>query len=106
MDKKQRDRDSFASFTGGLRNNWIFVIALFGVGFWIVTNVNESKNLNTIQDGKIESTVRAIEVLTQNMNDLTTESRANVRSNDNTNSEILRRLDLVQKDIDFIKQQK
>lgn len=102
----QHDSDSFASFTGGLRSNWYFVMAIFAVGFWIVTNVNDSKNTNIIQDGKIDGNAKAVEILTTNVTTLTTEMHTNQREADGVNSEIIRRLDLLQKDVDTLKSTK
>lgn len=103
---RQPDHDSFASFTGGLRNNWVFVMAVVAIAWWIINSVTNAQNINVIQDSKIESTVKAITDLTSNVNNLTNQVQTNVRTSDAANNEIVRRLDLVQKDIDIIKSQK
>lgn len=103
---KQPDHDTFGMLTGGLRNNWPLLMALFGIGWWIITSVSASQNINVVQDGKIEATAKAVSELTINVTSLANQFQTNVRANDTANNEILRRLDLVQKDIDIIKTQK
>lgn len=87
-----QDKDSFASFTNGLRQNWTFVLALFAVGFWIVQSVFAINAINATQTKDIEANSKAID-----------EIRAAIDRQDQSNAEIIRRLDNVQKDIEIIK---
>ena len=102
-EEKKRDQDSFATFSSGLRNNWIFVLALFAVGWWVVTNTNESKNINSNQDQALLVIEKSIETLGTDLISLRKEMSDNSKANVETNNEILRRLDLLQKDIEIVK---
>lgn len=101
---KTTDHDSFAALTGGLKNNWVLLMAIFAIGGWVVTNLNDTKNVNVLQDSRIESNEKAVEAIGISVTTLTNEMRNNVNINNSTNNEILRRLDLVQKDIEIIKE--
>jgi hypothetical protein len=79
----------------GLRNNWMFVTALAAVAFWLTQNIFDIKTVNTTQTGDITENKARIEKLEESIED-----------NRQTSSEIIRRLDAVQKDIEVIKTQK
>lgn len=89
------DRDSFASFTSGLRDNWPFLMALFAVGFWVVTNIMQINNINISQDGKIDSNASDIK-------SLSTDFKTFTDGQSSSNSEVIRRLDSLQKDINIL----
>lgn len=56
MDPRQ-NRDSFTQFTGGLRENWIFLVALFTGFMFLVTSQYENKNIDAFQTKQIESNI-------------------------------------------------
>ena len=98
-----KDRDSFASFTGGLRENWVFVVALFSVGFWLISNTFQIQNVNEQQDTRIESNAAAIINLNKEFESFEEDTGNAFEANDVINNEIIRRLDALQKDIEVIK---
>lgn len=98
-----RDRDSWMDFRNGLKDNWVFLSVIFGAMWWIMNTVNGATAINVTQDQKIETNVKAIETISNNLDDLRDEMRSGFKASDGVNSEILRRLDLVQKDIEIIK---
>lgn len=99
----QKDHDSFADFTSGLRQNWVFVIALFSVGFWLISNTFETQNINQQQDNRIESNAAAIVNINKSFEGFQVDTRAAFQNVGDTNNEIIRRLDALQKDIEVIK---
>lgn len=90
-----RPGDSFASFTSDLRKNWMFIMALFAVGFWIVTNVLQINSINLTQD-------RDIKMNTTDIRDLTNTLDTWQQDQNTSNAEIVRKLDSLQKDIDIL----
>lgn len=94
-----RDRDSFATFTGGLRENWVFVMALFAIGIWGTNQLSDINAVNITQQNQIDQNIKQLEVLTTAFN--ASQQAANTSSN-----EIVRRLDNMQKDIEIIKASK
>lgn len=98
-----KDRDSFAEFTGGLRQNWVFVIALFSIGFWLISNTFEIQNQNQQQDTRIESTETAILNLNKQFETFEQETGNSLEATSVINNEIIRKLDALQKDIEVIK---
>lgn len=98
-----KDRDSFAEFTGGLRQNWVFVIALFSIGFWLISNTFEIQNQNQQQDTRIESAETAIVNLNKQYEGLRDDTGDGFEAVNTTSNEIIRRLDALQKDIEVIK---
>lgn len=87
-----QDKDSFASFTGGLRQNWVFVMAIVATGLWFVNSIADGRSTDMAQQNDIDAATAAI-----------VEIKATLDSFESGNTEILRRLDAVQKDIEFIK---
>lgn len=90
-----RDKDSFAAFTMGLKDNWIFLMALFGFGMWLVTNVFQMNTVNLSQDKDIDSNTKNIQTLTTTFDGWRTDQNS-------SNAEIVRKLDSLQKDIDVL----
>lgn len=97
-------RDSFAVFTDGLRNNWVFVMAVLAVGMWMFNSINDQKSANAFQDVQIKTN---IEDISQNAADIeqldkniTTLNQTQVSSY----NELVRRLDSLQASIDALKQ--
>lgn len=100
------DRDSFASFIGGLRENWVFVLAMMGAFFWLNTHINSNIQTNSQQDTHIQSLIETVQQLTENMGVLN-EKVDTVTSGQNVvNNEIIRRLDALQTTVEFIKANK
>lgn len=101
--QRSTDKDSFATFTGGLRQNWVFVLALFGVGFWIITNVLDNKSIDASQDASIQANAQAIINLNETFEDRKVVVDQKLDDTNNTSNEIIRKLDAVAKDIEIIK---
>lgn len=90
-----KDRDSFASFTTGLKDNWVFLMALFGFGMWLLTNIFQINTTNLSQDKNITTLELNQQQITTTVNTFVTDQNA-------SNAEIVRKLDSLQKDIDII----
>lgn len=104
--KKPEDRDTFATFTGGLRENWIFVMAVMGVFFWVNTQINSNIQTDARQDTHIQSLIETVQQLTENMGVLNGKVDSTVDAQSVTNSEIIRKLDALQTTVEFIKANK
>jgi hypothetical protein len=96
-------RDSFAVFTDGLKNNWIFVMAVFAVGMWMFNSINDQKSANAFQDVQIKTNIEDIsqnaadiEQLDKNLSTLNQSQVAGY-------NELVRRLDSLQASIDALK---
>lgn len=61
---KGGDKDSFAMFRGGLKDNWIFLVAVVAGITWLFNNFNSGSEINLRQDSDIKS-------LTSNLAELT-----------------------------------
>lgn len=97
---KGADHDSFATFRGGLRENWPFVMAVVGLAVWLFTNFSGQTTLNLQQDAKIDTLTTNMASLT-----LTVESLANQQDSDNENqSKIQQDIALIKADINTIKE--
>lgn len=101
--RQRRDEDSFSVFTEGLRSNWVFVVAIVGIGMWIVNGLNDQKSVNAFQDVQIKANVSDI---TQNAADIE-QLNKNVTSLNQSQvasyNELVRRLDSLQSSIDALK---
>lgn len=86
-----QDRDSFANLTGGLRQNWPLILALFGFGMWLMNAINDSQTTNLNQQNEIDRNTAAI----QELKSLVTDGQT-------ANAEIIRKLDNLQKDVDIL----
>lgn len=87
-----QDRDSFASTRSALKDNWIFLVALFGTGMWVMNAVNDGQTVNINQQNEIDRNTAAIVEL----KDIATSGQTNT-------ADIIRRLDNLQKDLEVIK---
>lgn len=97
---KGSDHDSFATFTSGLRNNWVFLIAIMGVAMWVFNNFSGQTATNLQQDAKIEA-------LTANMGQLTatvSTLAAQVEGESKNQSQIQQDIALIKADINTIKE--
>lgn len=100
---QMHDRDSFASFTSGLRNNWMFVMAMVAVMMWGFNKLSTIDSINVDQDRRISTNAQDIAALTGNISNLTSAVDTKFDNLSNTNNDVIRRLDSLQKDIDVIK---
>lgn len=94
------DRDSFASFTSGLRSNWVFIIAMFAVATWVFNSFTSQTTVNLQQDARIDT-------LTSNMSQLTAtvESLASQVDGDNESQNAIQQdIALIKADINTIKE--
>lgn len=97
---KGGDKDSFASFTTGLRSNWPFLIGVIGAAMWVFTNFNSQSALDLQQNAKIDTLTTSMSQLT-----LTVESLANRQENDSKNQgQIQQDIALIKADINTIKE--
>lgn len=99
----KKDNDSFSEVVGGVRSNWMIIMAAFSVCFWLISNTFEIKNTNNAQDSRISSNETAIVNLNKDYKDFQVKTESNFEAQSNVNGEILRTLQSVQKDIEFIK---
>ncbi len=56
----RQDHDSFASFTNGLRSNWVFVLAIVYGAMWLFNNFTGQVRVNEQQDFKIDSVIDSV----------------------------------------------
>lgn len=98
-----QDKDSFASFRGGLKDNWIFIGAVFALGMFVFNNLNDGKATDIAQDNKIEANAiliqensKAIDQLTQNLQSTNTNYITGY-------NEIIRKIDSIQTAVDTLK---
>lgn len=97
---KAGDRDSFASFTTGLRSNWPFLIGIIGAAMWVFTNFNGQTTLNLQQDARIDALTTNVAQLTVMVENLATQ-----QDGDNENqSKIQQDIALIKADINTIKE--
>ncbi|MBL0320487.1 MAG: hypothetical protein IPP74_14525 [Alphaproteobacteria bacterium] len=97
---KGGDRDSFASFTSGLRTNWVFIIAVAGVAMWVFNSFSAVDAVNVQQDAQIQAITVSITQLTANVVALTAKSEA-----DNQNQNLIQQdIALIKADIGAIKE--
>jgi hypothetical protein len=99
------DKDSFSTFTSGLRDNWIFVMAIFAFSLWLLQNINTVTATNNYQDTQIKTNIEDISQaqadIEQNEKNIQT-----VNSSQITNyNDVIRRLDQLQASIDSVKKE-
>jgi hypothetical protein len=99
------DKDSFTTFTSGLRDNWIFVMAIFAFSLWLLQNMNAVSATNDYQDRQIQTNVEDIAQaqldIDQNEKNIQT-----VNSSQITNyNDLVRRLDQLQASVDSVKKE-
>lgn len=97
------EKDSFSSFVGGVRQNWIFIAAMISVLFWGFNQLSAIDTVNADQDRRITTSAQDLATLTNTMSEFikTVDNKFDTQG-DNMN-EIIRRLDSLQKDVDIIK---
>lgn len=97
------DKDSFSAFTSGLRDNWIFVMAIFAFSLWLLQNINTVTATNDFQTTQIETNIQEITQaqadIDQNEKNIQTVNSSQI-SNYN---DLVRRLDQLQSSIDSVK---
>jgi len=54
------DKDSFEVFRGGLKDNWIFVMALIGCAMFVFNSINDGKSVDAFQNVQIETNIEDI----------------------------------------------
>lgn len=86
-----QDHDSFASTRNALKENWIFLAALFGAGMWILNAINTGQTTDINQQNEINRNTAAISELKQF-----------VLAGQTANQEIIRKLDILQRDVDIL----
>ena len=96
-------KDTFSIFTGGLRENWIFIAAIFSVGWWLVTGINEQKNVNVFQDAQIKTNAEDIAAVTASIGQLNTSLQTSNTNNLNSYNELIRKIDGLQAAIDTLR---
>lgn len=99
------DKDSFTTFTSGLRDNWIFVMAIFAFSLWLLQNINTVTAKNDYQDTQIETNIQDIEQAHVDIQQM----EKNVQTLDNVQTanynDVVRKLDQLQASIDAIKKE-
>lgn len=69
---KAGDKDSFASFTSGLRSNWVFIIGIFALATWVFNNFTGQTTTNLQQDARIDALTSNVSQLTSTVASLAT----------------------------------
>lgn len=101
--QRTEDKDSFASFTGGLRNNWMFVIATFTFVAWLINSNSNIRTVNLTQDTQIAQSAQAIVNLNNDYQTNKNKVESKFEQTDGVSAEILLKLTSIQKDIDSIR---
>lgn len=100
-----QNKDSFSTFTSGLRDNWIFVMAIFAFSLWLLQNINTVTAKNDYQDTQIETNIQDIEQAHVDIQQM----EKNVQTLDNVQTanynDVVRRLDQLQASIDAVKKE-
>jgi exonuclease VII small subunit len=102
MSQVASDRDSFATFTGGLRENWIFVGAVFAAAMWLFNGQSDARNVDTIQQTAIDANAAQITALESKLDDLEQSLNDKFDEAADLNAEVIRRLDSVQREVEII----
>lgn len=97
---KGGDRDSFASFTSGLRSNWVFIIAVFAMATWIFNSFTGQTTTNLQQDARIDTLTSNVAQLTSTVGGLASQ----VDGDNKTQNEIQQDIALIKADINTIKE--
>lgn len=98
-----RDKDSFSTFTSGLRDNWIFVMAIFAFSLWLLQNINTVTATNDFQTTQIETNIEDISQAQADI-DQNEKNIQTVNASQITNyNDVVRRLDQLQTSIDAVK---
>lgn len=94
---KKGDQDSFATFTSGLRNNWVFLIAMVGVAMWIFNQFNLNSSTDQRQDFEIQKTSENVAALVDTIDNLATaQTNSSILSNQIQQDIALIKLDIAQ----------
>lgn len=96
---KTNDHDSFASFTQGLRSNWVFLIAVVGIAMWVFNNFGNLGTTNLQQDAKIEALASSLSQLTAAVSTLSLQ----VGKDNENQAQIQQDIALIKADIIVIK---
>lgn len=97
-------KDTFSEFTSGLRNNWVFVIAVIGFSLWLLNSINGVQNINTFQDAQIKTNIADISQNATNIDQLNKNITTLNQSQITNYNELVRRLDSLQSSIDALKE--
>lgn len=105
LHRQTPDKDSFSVFTSGLRENWIFVMAIFAFSLWLLQNINTVTATNDSQDRQIQTNVADISQLQVDLDQ--TEKNIQTLNNIQTANynDLVRRLDSLQSSIDAVKKE-
>jgi len=103
MMKPVKDNDSFNSLTNTLSKNSWLIMAVVGVALWLISGINDGKNIDQIQNTRIDSNAAAIEKLVGVTEAIANNGDLDRSNQQNVNSEILSSIKLIQKDIEIIK---
>jgi len=98
-----REKDSFISFTDGLRSNWIFVMALVAGGMWLINSANAQQRINDFQNTEIESSIEDIAQNTADIKKLDVNMQTLNATQVANYNDIIRRMDALQASIENLK---
>lgn len=98
-----QQKDTFSIFTGGLRDNWPFVLAVVGVSLWLINSNNEQKNINAFQDVQIKTNAEDIAALTVSISQVNTGLQTSNTNHLNSYNELIRKIDGLQAAIEALK---
>lgn len=98
-----QDRDSFAGFTSGISRNQYIIFAIISAVMWIVSGMNDGKNINSIQTSQITANTQAIEKVTAAVESLAKSTDADRSAQQIVNVQLLNSNATIQKDIEAIK---
>lgn len=96
---KANDHDSFATFRGGLRENWPFFIAIVGVAMWVFNSFGNQVTTNLQQDARIDVLTNSLTQLTNTVSNLSLQ----VEKDNDTKTQIQQDIALIKADIIVIK---
>ena len=98
-----QDKDSFAMFRGGLKDNWIFIGAVFSIAWFVFNSINDGKAVDQTQNTQIQANVKAIESNAKDIQLLNNNVQTLNTNHLNSNNELIRKIDALQTAVDSLK---